>query len=133
MQWDSGVNAGFTQGTPWIAPPENYRTINADVEKQDEDSILQYYKALIRLRKENPVIADGQIEFLCQDCEGVFAYRRFLDGDELFVFNNLTGKEIVLDTFCLEGFQKVLGNYEDAALRENHLVLRPYESIAYCQ
>lgn len=132
MQWNAGKNAGFTSGTPWITPPENFRTINAEAEAKDEDSILQYYKELIQLRKELPVISEGQIAFLCQDRADVFAYRRFLDDDELLVFNNLTGNEVLLPGVpCPAGYRKLIGNYPDAAVRDDRLVLRPYESIVY--
>ena len=132
MQWSGKANAGFTDGTPWITPPDNFRTINAEAEALDKDSILYYYKELIRLRKENPVISDGQIEFLCNDRAEVFAYRRFLDQDELFVFNNLTGKEVALaGTPWTAEYRKVIGNYADIAVKDGCLVLRPYESIVY--
>ena len=131
MQWNASQNAGFTSGTPWITSPENYRTINAEAEMQDPDSILHYYKKLVRLRKELPVISDGQIDFLCKDCPEVFAYRRFLDRDELLVFNNLTGKEVALDTPRITDCKKVIGNYADVLIKEGQLILRPYESIVY--
>ena len=132
MQWDGSANAGFTAGTPWIMPPDNHQTINVEAERQDPDSILSYYKQLIRLRKENPVISDGQIEFLCRDCVDVFAYRRFLGEDELFVFNNLTGKEVELsDSPWTAACEKVIGNYADITAKEGRLTLRPYESIAF--
>jgi len=131
MQWSDVPGAGFTEGTPWIEPPENYRTINAETEEKDPDSILHYHKALIRLRKENPVVAEGQIEFLYRDRTDIFAYLRSLGDDELLVFNNLTGDEIVLDILWLDNYQKVIGNYAGIALKENRLVLRPYESIVY--
>ena len=126
MQWNGGKSAGFTSGTPWITPPENYRTINVEAELRDPDSILHYYKRLIRLRKENPVVSEGQIEFLFQDVPEVFAYRRFLGDEELFVINNLTGHSVTLRGAPWEDGEKVLGNYGDSAA-----VLRPYESIAY--
>lgn len=126
MQWDGSANAGFTGGTPWITPPENYRTINTEAELRDPDSILHYYKKLIRLRKEEPVIAEGQIEFLFQDVPGVFAYRRFLGDRELFVVNNLTGHEVALGDVPWADCGKVLGNYGDGST-----VLRPYEAAVY--
>ena len=132
MQWNAGPNAGFSAGTAWITPPDNFPAINAAAEGQDEDSILSYYKKLIRLRKENPVISDGQIEFLCGDCTGVFAYRRFLDGDGLFVYNNLTGNAVVLTGAAwTAGCKKLIGNYDGAKTESGHLVLRPYETIAF--
>ena len=124
MQWDGSPAAGFTSGTPWITPPENYRTINAEAELRDPDSILHYYKRLIQLRKENPVISEGQIEFLFQDVPEVFACRRFLGDEELFVVNNLTGHSVTLRGISWESCEKVLGNYADSST-----VLRPYESI----
>ena len=130
MQWSGEVNAGFTDGTPWITPPDNFKTINAEAEALDEDSILHYYKKLIRLRKENPVVSDGRIEFLCEDRAGVFAYRRVLGKDALVVYNNLTGAEILL-TAVHAGREKVIGNYPDIAARDGQLILRPYESVVF--
>lgn len=126
MQWDGSPNAGFTDGTPWILPPENYQTINAEAELRDPDSILQYYKRLVQLRKEEPVIAAGQIEFLFRDVPEVFSYRRFLGTQDLFVVNNLTGHEVTLGDVPWAGCEKVLGNYADASK-----VLRPYEAAVY--
>ena len=44
VQWNDGENAGFTDGTPWIAVNRNYRTINAEAQIRDENSVLNYYK-----------------------------------------------------------------------------------------
>lgn len=132
MQWSDAPNAGFSDGTPWIMPPDNFQTINVQAEEQDDDSILNYYKKLIRLRKEDPVISDGQIEFLCSDRADVFAYRRSLDGDDLFVYNNLTGKEIALTNVAwTAGCRTLIGNYGNVKAEADHLVLRPYETIAF--
>ena len=126
MQWDASPSAGFTSGTPWIAPPENHRTINAEAELRDPDSILAFYRELIRRRKELPVIAEGEIGFLFQEVPEVFAYRRTLGEQELTVINNLTGQEVALEGAPWKYGEKVLGNYRDSAQ-----VLRPYETVAY--
>ncbi len=130
MQWDGSPNAGFTDGTPWIQPPENYRAINVAAALQDPDSILHFYKSLIRLRKENPLISDGKIEFLYPDETRLLAYRRFLGAESLFVFNNLSGKEICLDGVRTDSCEKVLGNYPEVSNREGKLLLQPYETLA---
>ncbi|RKJ76450.1 alpha,alpha-phosphotrehalase [Butyricicoccus sp. 1XD8-22] len=130
MQWDDRPNAGFTDGTPWIQPPDNYRTINVEEELQDPDSILYFYKALIRLRKENPLISDGQIEFLYPDETRLLAYRRFLGNDSLWVFNNLSGEELSLPSVrWSNGCERMLGNYPEVSAPEGRLLLRPYETI----
>ena len=59
MQWTGEAQAGFTDGTPWIQVTENYSYINARAEEEDEDSILNYYKKLVRIRKDYDVIAYG--------------------------------------------------------------------------
>lgn len=131
MQWDDSPNAGFTEGTPWIQPPENYRTINAAAELQDPDSILHFYKALIRLRKENPLISDGKIEFLYPDETRLLAYRRFQGDDSLWVFNNLSGEEFSLPSVqWSNSCERVLGNYPEVSAPEGCLRLRPYETLA---
>ena len=93
MQWDDSHAAGFTTGTPWLAPPENYRTINVAAQMDDESSIRAFYKKLIRMRKEMSVISDGKIEFLMRDDPHVLCYRRWNEDREILVLCNLTGAE----------------------------------------
>lgn len=135
MQWNDEKNAGFSVAEPWIGLPENYKRVNVKAEEKEEDSILAFYKELIRLRKEKPVIADGRIEFLCREDEDILAYRRCLGEEELIVFCNFRGKEVRInepgDIFArdtADRYEKILGNYEGAAEKK---VLRPYEVLVY--
>ena len=63
MQWDSSPQAGFTAGTPWLPVNPNYKTINVEAQRNDPYSILQCYRRLLSLRRENPVLARGDLEF----------------------------------------------------------------------
>lgn len=139
VQWNAGENAGFTTGTPWIGIDKNYQTINAAAQQNDPDSILAFYKRLIQLRKEKKVIAEGEIAFLEKENANVLAYRRVLDGEELIVFNNLTGHpaEVHLDE-AWKNYSILLTNYEgeksrtEEALHQasgNTWTLRPYETL----
>lgn len=139
VQWNAGENAGFTTGTPWIGIDKNYQTINAAAQRNDPDSILAFYKRLIQLRKEKKVIAEGEIAFLEKENANVLAYRRILDGEELIVFNNLTGHpaEVHLDE-AWKNYSILLTNYEgeksrtEEALHQasgNTWTLRPYETL----
>lgn len=76
MQWDDSANAGFTQGTPWIAVNENYKEINAKECMNDSDSVFSYYQKLIRLRHEMPIITEGIYELLDTDNESIYTYLR---------------------------------------------------------
>lgn len=124
MQWTKGENAGFSEGIPWIGIPENYKTINAESEAEDEDSILSFYKTLIRLRKENPVIAEGTIEFLHQENPDVLGYKRTLGDKVMVVLCNFRDWEIGIEELSDTMYYRVLGNYKDRS--EN---LRPYEVV----
>ena len=59
MQWDAGANAGFTAGTPWLPVPPSAATINVQAEERDPDSVLAWYKALIRIKKTVPAFEKG--------------------------------------------------------------------------
>ena len=80
MQWSAEKNAGFSQAEPWIEVQKNYKTINTEAEEKESDSILNFYKKLIRLRKELPVIANGTVRFLNEESEGVIGYVREITG-----------------------------------------------------
>ena len=62
MQWDSGPNAGFTKDgvRPWLPIPLSYKTVNVQTEVADFDSMLNWYKQLIELRRTNPAIREGR-------------------------------------------------------------------------
>ena len=129
MQWSSEKFAGFSTVEPWISSPENYKNINVESEEKDENSILNFYKALVKFRKENKIIQDGDIDFIERENNNIVAYRRSLDGKELIVLCNFTGNdtsltEKSLSDYTKDGYKKILGNYDELA--EN---LRPYEVV----
>lgn len=109
MQWDGTEKGGFTSGKAWISMPENHSYINVEAEEKDADSILNYHKALIALRKKYPVIAKGDITFTAKDQAGLIAYRRRLKDRELAVFVNLTGEEMELkEAFDAGGYERLI-------------------------
>lgn len=130
MQWSDDKNAGFTEGTPWIEAPENYKEINAETELKDPDSIYSFYKKLIALRKEKDIIAEGTIEFLEKENADVLAYRRNYQGEELIVLNNLTAENVTIRQQPeWKAYQKRLGNYEKITAEDGKITLRSFETI----
>lgn len=130
MQWSGEKNAGFSQGRPWIGIPDNYSYLNVEREEEDRDSVLNYYRKLISLRKEYPVIQEGDIRFLCRRQKEIFAYRRRLNGEEILVVNNLSNEPVKLEKMLsVKGGRKLIGNYQKENQEETLKVLRPYESI----
>lgn len=127
MQWDDSENSGFSISKPWLKVNENYKEINVKNQINDPDSILNYYKRLITLRKENQVFADGKFMMYLEDDDNIFAYERILDNHRLVVICNFYGEMIENPlTDITENLKMVLSNYGKDDDR-----LRPYEARMY--
>ncbi len=130
MQWSAEKFAGFSDVESWIIPPENYKKINVETEEKDSDSILNFYRKLVALRKENKIIQDGDINFIERENNNVIAYRRSLNEKSLIVICNFKGEEIKLQdknlSDYLADYKKILGNYDGV-----EKILRPYEVAVF--
>ncbi len=135
MQWDAGPNAGFTRGAPWIQVNPNYTAINAQQALADRDSIFHYYRRLIRLRKENPVMVYGVYDLILDDHPQIYAFTRTLEDDRLLVVLNFSAETLEYELPADMGFDSqelLIGNYPiDAGESGNWLSLRPYEARVY--
>ena len=126
MQWDASENAGFTAGTPWIAANPNYKKVNVADQLKREDSVFNYYKKLIRLRKENEIIVYGNYELLLSEDENIFAYVRTLDNQKLLVVCNFSKSEQKFDFSGYENAKMLISNYNRDARKDG--ILKPYEA-----
>ena len=91
MQWSDDENAGFTTGTPWLKVNENYTKINARQQEEDPDSVLQYYRRLIALRKDpayKEVFTYGEFVPAFEDADKIMAYCRKTDDKTVMVVAN---------------------------------------------
>ena len=129
MQWDSSEHGGFTKGSPWIRVNPNYTDINAAEELKDENSIFNYYKKLIQLRKQYDVFVEGKYELLLADHPDIFAYTRTLGDITLLVLANFHGNTIPFSMpLEYEGTMEMLiSNYE----KPLEGCLRPYEAVIF--
>ena len=134
MQWSKENNAGFTTGTPWLKVNKNYKYINVEQAINDENSILYYYKELIKLRRESDVIKYGDYKLILEEHPEIFAYTRSWNEDNILVICNFYGNTI--NVFLGEEYSKkdseiILSNYKDAKVLGRDIKLRPYEAIVY--
>lgn len=130
MQWSNHANAGFTDGNPWIEAADNYLSINAESQMEDQDSIRAFYKRLLALRKTRETVSKGTIEFLERENPDILAYRRVFGKKELVVLNNLSDADTVaaLQPGWAE-YHKALGNYEACCRTDKGIALRPFETL----
>lgn len=128
FQWDSTTNAGFTNGTPWLKVNSNRTTVNAAAEENDPNSCLNYFRKIVKLRKDNLVLVYGKYTLLDADNPQVYAYTRELNGKKLLVLLNFSSKLATANTgIDASNASLLIGNYTSPAGRE----LRPYEALVY--
>ena len=127
FQWDHSVNAGFTKGKPWLKINANYTEINAEMQEKDPNSILNYFKKLVQLRKDHPVLTYGAFELVDKENPTVFAYTRTLNNKKWMVILNFSEKEATLTTSLpIETAKVILSNYNATQSSKS---LQPYEAI----
>ena len=132
MQWDGSAHAGFSGNTPWLQVNPNFREINAAAEERDPDSVLQFYKALIALRK-NPLYADtivyGSFEPILREEDNLYAFYRRSDQQRLLVLANCQNRELTV-TLPEEGYDTVLlNNYKVFQKTDRKISLLPFQAV----
>lgn len=137
MQWDETDEAGFTTGVPWMPVNPNYKRINAAAQIGDEDSVYNYYRKLISLRKEHPIIVNGDFELVGEDDADVFVYLRHWKDQILWVACNFTDRmqKIVSPSSNRAEYRKwhvICDNYSPSgdAFEKDQIELQPYEAVA---
>lgn len=127
MQWTNEVNGGFTEGTPWFPVNPNYKTINVAQQSEDSDSVLNFYKRLIKLKKSDDIYTYGEFNLIDDENENIFAYTRKLNNKTVLVAGNLTDHVASLNLpFEVEASQIKLHNYKNDLDITN---MKPFEAF----
>ena len=129
FQWNDSINAGFGAGTPWIKVNPNYSTLNASAQEKDPNSVLNYFRQVVKLRKENPVLVYGKYSLLDKNNPEVYAYTRELNGKKMLVLLNFKNKTATVNTGIDIGKAKILINNYPIASKDG--ALKPYEAVVY--
>jgi len=133
MQWSSSEYAGFSTTTPWIGLNSNYVDINVEQQQNDEESILHFYKKMIKLKKENDVFTYGTYDLVDREHPEVYMYTRTLRDEQVIVMSNLSLKRV--DVTCVSplSFSNLLLQNYPISFHEavTQLELQPYETRIY--
>lgn len=134
MQWSAEENAGFSRVKPWFYVNGNYHTINVRAQEEDPDSILNFYRRLIKFRKETPVALYGSYRELIPESDKLYVYEREYEGTRLLVVCSFTNELVrfeLPESSRLERAELVLANYEHNFIIANGFTTRPYELRVY--
>ena len=129
FQWDKSPNAGFTSGTPWLNVNPDYITVNAAAQEKDPNSVLNYFRHMISLRKRDLTLVYGDYKLLDKDNPNVYSYLREMQGEKVLVVLNFKNKISSSNTGMDLGKAEILiSNYPASPDRRQ---LRPYEAVVY--
>ncbi len=134
FQWDTTRNAGFTTGHPWIKVNPNFKTINVATEEKNPNSVLNYFKKIIKLRKENLILVYGKYTLLDKENPNVYSYTRKMNGEKFLVLLNFSNHNASANlSFDMHKARVLIDNYTSGPTAENikNFMLRPYEAVVF--
>lgn len=131
MQWSPGKNAGFSEVEPWLSVPPSYTTYNVETERKDPASILNFYKALIKLRRNNEALIQGNLKLVACKDPYVLSYVRSTDKQKILVCLNMSSKAQQFDLKEVSSgsaLQTLLSTMKDSSSNSqtSKLSLTPY-------
>ncbi len=126
MQWDNTDQAGFSSGKPWIKINPNYRDINVDQSENDENSILNYFRKMVRLRKSGLIPITGDFTELYPDDPALYCYVRDNGKESILVCLNFSDHTVMMPGVPVK-LQYIFGNYPQTDSME----LLPWEARIY--
>jgi oligo-1,6-glucosidase len=119
MQWSAGKNAGFTGGTPWLDINGNHTKINVEAQENDPNSVLGFYRKMIRFRNRSPLLKSGGFRSV-EISRRLFVFERFNNKEKITIVINFSGKpgrynasgKLLLSTYERSDYDGTLGPYE---------------------
>lgn len=134
MQWSDEAYAGFSSTVPWFYLNPNYHQINVEREEADPDSILHFYRKLLRFRRDNPIVIYGRYRELFEESSQLYVYERLYLYQKMLVICSFTNELVrfeLPEDYALDKGQLVLANYEHNFIIANGFTTRPYELRVY--
>jgi len=133
LQWDDSPNAGFTTGEPWFYVNPNFMEINVADQEDDPQSLLNFYREAIRLRKSLPVVRYGSFKIYYPMSSKLFVYERRSKGCRLLVICSYTAKSVKFRAprgYDLRKGELILCSHGEE-LDRNGFTTQPYETRVY--
>ena len=132
MQWDKSENASFTSGKPWMRVNPNYKEINVAMQEKDPKSVLNHFRMMTKIRKDNSVLVYGKYQLLQKEHEKIYAYTRELGDTKMLVLLNFTKEKALISLPEVGNVQKmIINNYDSFEIKGNEAKLLPYQAVIF--
>jgi len=128
LQWDASKFAGFSTNKPWIGVNENYNKINVELQEDNSDSILNYYREIIRIRKNNSTLIYGDFLDLEPSNEKLYIYKRWDQQKTYFIVLNFSNDKVQWGINNFESMRLVISNYKKSVYDKS---VDPWEARVY--
>ena len=130
MQWDDTNNAGFSSETPWLPVHENHTTVNVATQQNDHNSVLNHFRKMVALRKENLLLVYGEYKIIKEEHPTIYAYSRTLDDEQMKILLNFSESTSKINLLDLGLYKEVLiNNYNELLIDKNTITLQPYQAV----
>ena len=130
MQWDATKNAGFSNETPWLPVHENHSTVNVLHQENDQNSVLNHFRKMVALRKDNLLLVYGNYAIIQDDHLTIYAYSRTLEDQQMIILLNFSELESSISLPNFDHNKEVLiNNYNELSIDENTITLKPYQAV----
>ena len=133
MQWNDSKNAGFTRYIPWLPLNKNFKKVNVKTQEQQQDSLLYFYKHLLKLRKKHTALQSGSWKLIVKGKKGVLAYKRESANDNLIVFLNFKpfSRKIRTENYRLK--KVILSTHKNRKIKKKnkYIKLKPFEAVIF--
>ena len=130
MQWDAKKNAGFSSETPWLPVHENHTTVNVANQQNDHNSVLNHFRKMVALRKQNLLLVYGNYEIIQEEHPTIYAYSRTLEDQKMLILLNFSELESSIAMSSYNSANEVLiNNYSELSVDKNTITLKPYQAV----
>ena len=130
MQWDTTKNAGFSNETPWLPVHKNHTTVNVLNQENDQNSVLNHFRKMVALRKDNLLLVYGNYEIIQEEHPTIYAYSRTLEDQKMLILLNFSELESSIELSNYDLTTKVIiNNYSEFSIDKNTITLKPYQAV----
>ena len=130
MQWDDSKNAGFTTGTPWKRVNKNHLDINVSAQNNDPNSILNHFRKMTKIRRDNPVLVYGKYEIKQKEHLKIYAFTRTFGKEKMLVLLNFSDENSKISLTELSGSRNtIINNYDELTIEGDEANLLPYQAV----
>ena len=130
MQWDATKNAGFSNETPWLPIHKNHTKVNVLNQENDQNSVLNHFRKMVALRKDNLLLVYGNYEIIQEEHPTIYAYSRTLEDQKMLILLNFSELESSIELSNYDDSKEVLiNNYSELSVDKNTITLKPYQAV----